>query len=87
MSNELTIATISVYALILHQNQRNIKMSPVPAPIIKSRLNACPAFVSTNPNPPPRKIETNVNMRPTLTNFLAWQRGLQSDGKNHLQDN
>ena len=41
---EATIAVISLQAFIRHQNHRRIKISPVPAPNTKSKLNNCIAF-------------------------------------------
>ena len=41
---DTTMAVISLQALILHQNHRKIKISPVPAPKTRSKLNNCIAF-------------------------------------------
>ena len=41
---EATMAVISLQALIRHQNQRRIKINPVPAPKTSNKLNSCIAF-------------------------------------------
>ena len=54
INNELTMATISVYAFIRHQNHRRIYISPFLHPILRAVKKACPALVKMSPNPAPR---------------------------------
>ena len=59
-------------------------MSPVPAPIIKSRLNACPAFVSVNPKPWTKTITTESkslnNNQEISSNVLKAQKECKDIG-------
>ena len=71
-TKEIAMAEISVYALILHQNQRRIKIKPVPAPICNRILNASKA---EGKGPKPKKaditISPTVEILPTATNSLS----------------
>ena len=52
---------------IRHQNHLNMNSPPVPAPIKSSKLNACPASVSTSPRPLPSSNEITVANLSALT--------------------
>ena len=71
MTPEANIADISLQAFILHQNQRKIKIKPVPAPNIRIISNNCNAFVNTNASKALNSINTTVDILPTFTSFLS----------------
>ena len=77
-TSDPTIATISVHALMRHQNHLRMNSPPVPAPMSKSRLKAWPASVSISPRPHPSTMLTSVARRPART----CSRSLASGFKN-----
>src|SRR5690606_17962135 len=68
---ETNMAEISLQALIRHQNQRRIKINPVPAPNIKIISNNCNALVSTKASKALQTIKVTVANLPTVTNCLS----------------
>ena len=71
MIPEANIAVISLHALIRHQNQRRIKINPVPAPNTNSTSNNCNAFWSSKANIALKTIKTTVEILPTVTSLFS----------------
>src|SRR5699024_4767585 len=62
---ETTMAAISLYGLILRQNQRKMNNKPVPAPICSNRLKASRASSKMSDRNPAQTIINTVEIRPT----------------------
>ena len=72
---EAIIADISVHALIRHQNQRRIKISPVPAPNIKIISKSCKAFVNDKATRELTIIKITVVILPIFTKCFSVASG------------
>lgn len=72
---EKNMADISLHALIRHQNQRRIKISPVPAPNIIIISNIWVALVSNKATIAPRSMMIKVVILPTLTSLFSEASG------------
>src|SRR5437867_4562735 len=67
VTNDATIAAISLHALMRHQYQRRMYTSPVPAPSPIRNFHACSTVLSCDVTTIERRKSTTVAARDTAT--------------------